>query len=286
MSETGPPQLPGIGFTSLPLSQAVIFLTLLVRLCVLHWNQSANFRKIIHDRWLAIIINLSPWLAVVAALGFTRRWEEVPWAQPLLNIYHSILVPALLTIPFWAPEGLRSGLHIGMDVINHFRRSKEPFPFPNQPNSCSPCEFELRQKIEARFRGVLFDLLSIEGLSDLVVIGHSQGSVIAIEVLRANTWREWRKNVKVKLITMGSPYTHVYQKYFPSDYPELSNCNRDQLEKWVNIYREDDFVGTTIAFPDDWDRQKFYDEPISPGGHDNYWRDPEALAQIAAILKS
>jgi len=122
-------------------------------------------------------------------------------------------------------------------------------------------------------------------------VAHSQGTVIALDVL----WLLWANNLlqdrEVYLVTMGSPFTHLYQHYFPDRYPPLFADGRlnpkwgasldKTVDAWVNLYRIDDFIGTCVegsgTFP-------VNQKPLGPRGHTGYWSDAEALHLMAPYL--
>ena len=82
------------------------------------------------------------------------------------------------------------------------------------------------------------------------------------------------------ILTFGSPITHIYQHYFPRDYGAFSETGlkdlaADKRVKWLNIYRADDPVGTTISGP----TQDFPENIRMPaGGHLRYWEEDVAKA--------
>jgi hypothetical protein len=121
-------------------------------------------------------------------------------------------------------------------------------------------------------------------VTHLTIIAHSQGTMIAVDVLTLTgldpTSKDeisgWLKKLKgFHLITMGSPLSHLYQHYFPGRYAPFTdpswNDLKAQIRNWINIYRIDDYVGTHIQNdPRDWpDGPRNF--PISPGGHTGYW---------------
>jgi hypothetical protein len=189
-----------------------------------------------------------------------------------------------LVLTFFLPA-MRVGLDIALDVVNHFRKELDP-------GSDSPVLVRLRRgRIQARFRRVLETIELAPDLQnasvELVVIAHSQGTIAAIDALAdAGNQRLLRQFSEVKLVTMGSPFTHLYQHYFPAEYPpldpkgerwkQLTNC----VKQWNNIYRTDDFVGTVIA-PAGFGG-KLSNNPVAPGGHTGYWSD----RQVHEILDS
>jgi hypothetical protein len=113
----------------------------------------------------------------------------------------------------------------------------------------------------------------------LTILAHSQGTVIALDVL----WLEWARNVlagcKVNFITMGSPITHLYQHYFPCRYPALFTGGKlspkwghwldTTVSEWLNVYRLDDYIGKEVSGRDGFPANV----PSTVGGHTGYWGD-------------
>ena len=138
----------------------------------------------------------------------------------------------------------------------------------------------------------------------LTVVAHSQGTIIALHTLYLEWTRERLKASgvrldglpKLQLVTLGSPFTHLYQHYFPRRYPPLFDDPHavtafneegwffleETVGGWKNIYRVDDFVGTDIVgdagntFP--------RNQPIHAGGHIDYWSDRDALVEMLPLL--
>jgi len=204
-----------------------------------------------------------------------------------------------------------SALHILMDIVSHFIMARLPIPWPWGKEKKPILDNLVRQmKIEARFRRALDEVLGEGDVSHLTVVSHSQGSVIALDVL----WYDWaadlikKSNVRnLFLVTMGSPFTHLYQHYFPARYPALflngsfnsdpasgwgrlyktftSEDPKKQTRRWINLFRVDDPIGTHIneqgvdptgTFPNNF--------ALGPGGHTNYWCDHEALEKMKDVL--
>jgi len=189
-------------------------------------------------------------------------------------------------------KGLNNALHILMDIVNHFYREKLPPPPISEVPKPDVTVFTVQQRLEARFRAVLDHVLETENVKRLTVVAHSQGTMIAIDVL----WLGWAANrlkgIDVDLVTMGSPFTHLYQYYFPDRYPALFKGStlspawgshlRTTVKRWMNIYRVDDFVGTNV------DGDSAGDFPqnicIAAGGHTGYWSQPAALQAMSDLL--
>ncbi|MBY3316601.1 MULTISPECIES: hypothetical protein [Rhizobium] len=81
----------------------------------------------------------------------------------------------------------------------------------------------------------------------LVLVGHSLGSVIAVDYLRSNI-EAFGHAKSVTLITMGSPLRRLMHWLFPASYPhpgELLSAFSNSLPNfvWLNIYRPFDPIG-------------------------------------------
>ncbi|MCV3272129.1 hypothetical protein [Roseobacter sinensis] len=138
--------------------------------------------------------------------------------------------------------------------------------------------FHERNAIDARFRRVLY--YGIEALTPdrITIIAHSQGTVIATQMLQ-NAWVKRRiaeladvlpsgRPPEVTLVTMGSPVTHIYRRYFKQFF-QVPLENMPDGMVWHNIHRADDFVGTTIdgveGLAGNW--------AVPAGGHTGYFTD-------------
>jgi hypothetical protein len=68
---------------------------------------------------------------------------------------------------------------------------------------------------------------------------------------------------------MGSPISHIYEEYFPENYPITRERMSPDLV-WHNLYRDRDYVGQTIqttGIPPD------NDLAVGSGGHSHYFTD-------------
>lgn len=146
-------------------------------------------------------------------------------------------------------------------------------------------DYVLRDRINGRAFQVFDRLVRAEKPDEIVIISHSQGTVVAVEALheglindliKTNKNGTRRLSIPVSLVTMGSPTYHIYTKYFRSRFKNgrlrLLEDLKDVINPWINIYRVDDFVGTFIekregTFPQN--------RPVGPGGHTGYWGDKE-----------
>lgn len=134
--------------------------------------------------------------------------------------------------------------------------------------------YAARQRIKARFRRV-HDHLSQQYPHDrLIVIAHSQGTVIAAQSLQEGDFGA----LPTYLVTLGSPLTHIYAQYFTRGF-EMADL-RHRLRRWINIYRCDDFVGTQITLPD----APVENHRVPPAGHTGYWTDRHVWQAVQQIL--
>ena len=136
-----------------------------------------------------------------------------------------------------------------------------------------------RSRIQDRLTDTLILLLQSENPDEVVIISHSQGTVISVEALRGGRLRAQMQTaglepIDIDLVTMGSPTSHLYGFYFSKEFnlksTRPSHDVHDGISSWLNIYRLDDFVGMEVEGPS-------IDFPINEWvpalGHTNYWTD-------------
>ncbi|WP_147103717.1 hypothetical protein [Tateyamaria sp. syn59] len=138
--------------------------------------------------------------------------------------------------------------------------------------------FTLRNDINRRFTKVLHYTLAAITPSRITIISHSQGTVIATQMLQSGRVHDLLKDYgspPVTLITMGSPVTHVYRHYFPHAFKVSTDKMPTGLE-WHNIYRIDDYVGTRI----DEDTGVHQNLDVNAAGHLGYFTDYEVWTRM------
>lgn len=143
--------------------------------------------------------------------------------------------------------------------------------------------FRARNEINDRFRLVMEHAVETYRPERVTVLSHSQGTVVATQMLQDGDLKDYLARHgadRVRLVTMGSPVTHIYRQYFP----EFFQVSRDRLpgglapgERWFNIFRRDDFVGTRID-PDVLPDANNLDVPA--GGHTGYFTDYHVWARL------
>ena len=155
---------------------------------------------------------------------------------------------------------LRGPLDIALDVDNHFRE----FPRTNIP----------RAHIFSRYAALL-DHISEQGYDKIVIVAHSQGTVISAELLRFLSSRRQcaprpgdtpsgtsRPLPPISLLTLGCPLRQLYAARFPGLYAWVLANNGHVFgpraadigaARWMNAFCSGDYVGRWLwsrAAPD------------------------------------
>ena len=145
---------------------------------------------------------------------------------------------------------VRAPLDVVLDVDTYFRT----FPARGVP----------RANMMARF-ATLLDRLEDEGYQSIVIVAHSQGTVLSADLLRLRTWQRQRDaqrqhRVAYHFATFGSPLRQLYAARFPRWYEwvlhrpsfdantKAHEVGGPRLEKtgfrrWINGYCSGDYVG-------------------------------------------
>ena len=127
------------------------------------------------------------------------------------------------------------------------------------------------------------EIVSREKCQRLVLIGHSQGTVILYDYLRSKWDDVTLASIEhIDIVTVGSPLGHIYQNYFP-DYEEPvahAAALNAKLRSWTNLWRADDPIGHHL----DIVGGGFIDNVALPaGGHVDYWKD-EIVCKVILTL--
>jgi hypothetical protein len=145
---------------------------------------------------------------------------------------------------------LRGPLDVAMDVDNHFRE----FPRTDIP----------RAHIFSRYAALL-EHLRTRGYDRIVIVSHSQGTVISSELLRFLSSREQAAPrpgdtpqlhgnalPPISLLTLGCPLRQLYAARFPGLYAWVLARNGDMfgpraadigVQRWMNAFCSGDYVG-------------------------------------------
>ena len=140
---------------------------------------------------------------------------------------------------------LRVALDAALDIDNYFQ---------DPANRLPP-----RARIYSRYASLLADI-SKRGYSRVVIVSHSQGTVITADLLRylavTRRLRHYVGTTPLSLVTVGSPLRDLYAALFPflyrwmgaqpTSFATLPDPADLQLAQWVNAYRAGDYVGRAI----------------------------------------
>jgi len=258
-------------------------------------------------------VSLVMWISMVENCGSSWHSDWVGQHLATANKYAiAVLMPLGGLILFLLPK-MRGVFDIILDVVNHFyfrpTRIKDvlddddEFDIRESTFEAGTLYFSRRDQILQRIKRILAHYRDqYSHRPDLVLVSHSQGSVDVIETLN-DPEMDWLRNSfgKITLVTMGSPVTHVYQHYFGHFYPRFTdrfwNTLHQHVDRWVNIFRVDDFVGLEIDFghlPQSHEQcvemnqrtgptqcklhfAHCSNHPVGARGHVNYWQDAEVL---------
>ncbi|MEW5879057.1 MAG: hypothetical protein AB1761_01280 [Pseudomonadota bacterium] len=193
---------------------------------------------------------------------------------------------------------LRVALDAALDVDNYFRD-----PADRRPP---------RARIFSRYAALL-DYVHRRGYARVVIVAHSQGTVISADLLRylrlTDRLRALTAAMPIALVTAGCPLRDLYAARFPLLYrwmgePPRSFANAAPaaaelgVAHWVNAYRSGDYVGRAIWTPadddslfrvagvDEWqraarvaaDRTEFC---LGAGAHTHYFTNDAAALAVA-----
>jgi hypothetical protein len=253
-------------------------------------------------RWLFVVLAA---VGILTALGVID--DEPPAYALLASIATGLGAVATLALtasrgPFrFLALGFRSALDVALDVTNWLRV---------HPRDRNP-----RARITARYIALLrhlcqwTDPVSGAKYDRIVIVAHSQGTVISVEVLRF-LLREHRameraapelarlrggpEPLPIDLFTVGCPLRQLYARRFPDLYgwawhddaawpgarPAAASLG---VARWMNAYRSGDYVGRYLWHPDSGNvpwarnvasadiREEFC---AGPGAHTHYWDQP------------
>jgi hypothetical protein len=192
------------------------------------------------------------------------------WNRTILTRAAAVLVPAAAGLLAFGGRlkslalGFRSIVDVALDVDNYLR---------GWPLNAAP-----RARICARFASLLRYVYA-QPYDAFVIIAHSQGTVIAADLLRfikaarleqADAALGARRGRPIRFFTMGSPLRQLYGLRFPHLYQwarhELTDDWKDpgtripddavpdpkqlDVELWVNAYRSGDYVGRYLWRPE------------------------------------
>ncbi|MEA2328694.1 MAG: hypothetical protein QOE68_3653, partial [Thermoanaerobaculia bacterium] len=210
--------------------------------------------------------------------------HESSWAA--ISVAGALLA-ALIGARFWLP-GASAALDVMLDVDNYLRQ---------HPSTDTP-----RARIAERCSSVLRFVLDPHECgheyTDVVIIAHSQGTVISADLLRFlrktnDPLSDALTAKNLAFFTMGNPLRQLYARVFPGLYAWVwdgLNLKDLGVVKWVNAYCSGDYVGRVITgavTEARWDRRTTDPQNVSTpdmtttngidemcigeGAHTHYW---------------
>ncbi len=194
---------------------------------------------------------VATWLGSVPLIGCVP-WFSAEFLKPFV-ISAAGLTAALSAVGGLLSRylpGLRAPLDVALDVDNYFRE----FPRKSIP----------RARIFSRYAALLKHVAA-QHYDRIVIVSHSQGTIISAELLRflstrtAQAVKTARREAlrggvgaDVSLLTLGSPLRQLYAARFPSLYQWVLS-RRDAhvgpaadaigAERWANAFTSGDYVG-------------------------------------------
>lgn len=286
------------GFWLMRIAGELVFITMAIvmpaalLLQVIHW--ALDHKGIPEPSWFTPLVNLTPTLDLLS-LGMASALTGS--TVGLLALYYRLEKLSL---------GFGPVLDAALDVDNHLR---------DRPLDQTP-----RARICARYASLLRHLCNPNdgGKYDaIVIVAHSQGSVITADLLRFlgkekvndSDLRTLGDAPPLYLFTMGCPLRQLYSQRFPHLYgwARYTDPAAQPLEKrepdpetldvqiWVNAYRSGDYVGRYLWRRDD-DDERWQSAPtqngkrrefcIGAGAHTHYWDEtaPAIAAQLDCLI--
>ncbi|MDW4498126.1 hypothetical protein R5H30_09060 [Sulfitobacter sp. D35] len=211
---------------------------------------------------LLTVINLDP-------AAFTQAFRDD--LADRLTRYNAVAAAVLLALGvviYQFSDYLAGGLGVVRDIVTYAIQDRCRWRAGYAERKVN---FRERAEINNRFRLVLKYGLETVTPKYVTVLSHSQGTVIATQMLQDAEVKALLAKFdspKVTLITMGSPVTHIYRRYF-KEFFQASVEDMSPGTRWINIFRKDDFVGTRI----DEDTGIEANLSVPAGGHTGYFTD-------------
>lgn len=240
------------------------------------------------------VTNPPPGVQMPASLAIAFSWVPLPtdWLDWIREHEFALVTSAgVVLASSFVLSGIRIGLDIANDIANYLRFN---IAFDKRNIRRGRAEFERLRPIRGRFNEVMRHLAENEEFDRLIIVAHSQGTVVALDELAHSNFgqhRNWLRKIDLRLVTMGSPLAHLFQHYFPKSYPRWNDKSywgelTKRVSCWLNLCRSDDFVGTTIEMRESdplWSRfVEFF--VADRGGHTNYWRDRNVIDWVRLTL--
>ncbi len=199
-----------------------------------------------------------------------------------LTAYIIYAAPIFLLIGPFFIQLARIGFEVAGDVVNTFksqglhreihpwRAIKSAYTYDADKNRILP------QQLRTRFEAICHDIQNNYGpLDQLTLVTHSLGTMIAFDAIKHGILSQL--NIKtIKIVTMGSPMSNIFETYFPSIYGQDKGWAIPEGIATINLYRTNDYVGGNLKEHLNINQQTAY----LPEGHFGYFSDEEIVKTI------
>ena len=183
-------------------------------------------------------------------------------------------------------------LHFGRDIVDHQYKAdlavtRQLRERAQERKGLGHEEYPRRERIRRRLDTLMWEIIRNERFDRLIFLTHSQGSVIAHDCLVSgadNTKAVLAEIPELHVVTLGSPITHLYQFYF-TDYEEAGRNPTWvplNLRSWTNMWRIDDPIADEVFIGPD---HLVSNVPLEPGGHEDYWKEPQVCDLVLQLLE-
>jgi hypothetical protein len=209
--------------------------------------------------WLLVVLALAPF--VLACPGGLMLWTCSLWSSPsptdVLLVYTLSAVRVVALVPVLiGPFGVL--LQVLGDVVLYLL----------------PAEgLSARDRCRGRLSQLLVHLFAQPGIGKVIIVAHSQGSVIAVDVLATLP----PSPMPVHLVTIGSPLESLYMGLLGWTIPDPRAGGL--VKTWYNLYRPGDYIGGPIHAIK-LDNAPPLLQENGTGGHIYYFRDPLLLKYL------
>jgi len=194
------------------------------------------------------------WLALAA--GYDPCARSCEWIRlgdagnewvTRLGVLLAGAVPVALLLRHQLPTVVRNVMDIALDVSNWLKER--------------PWESNPRGRILARYLGLLAAIGALAHYRSIVIVSHSQGTVITADLLRLLARHPalaasvlGGAPPGIRLLTAGSPLRQLYAERFPHQYGWAHGANGEGpdpaklfgLVEWRNVYCTGDYVGRAL----------------------------------------
>jgi len=236
-------------------------------------------------------VSLVMWISIVENMGASWHGDWLARSMAASNEYAiGVLMPMGALILFLLPK-MRGVLDIILDVVNHFY-------------------FRATQIKDVLDDDDEFDIRESTFESGTLYFSRRDQIMKRIKRILAHYRDEYSHRPDLVMVAHSPPVTHLYQHYFGHFYPRFSDrfwsTFHQHVDRWVNIFRVDDFVGLDIDFghlpqtPEDCIAMNersgpnqcqlhfahCSNHPVGARGHVNYWADVEVLEILKGELTS